>query len=292
MAKVGYIGLGMMGSRIAKRLLDAGHTVTVYNRTKDKATQLLEAGGVWGGTPRAVAEVSDFTFSIVTDTDALRDIAEGPNGVLAALGPGKIFIEMSTVSPAASRELAAKAAAKGAQMLDCPVSGSIATVEAGQLTMMVAGDEAAFKKVEPILLNIGPKATYVGKNGLAVSMKVATNLNVAAQILALSESVLLAERAGIPREKAIEVLTNSVVGSPLVKYKAPMLVTLPEVAWYSVKMMQKDIGLALDLGKELGVPLPTTEAAKKVLNMAQDAGWGDKDFAVMIEVLNKKNGAS
>lgn len=285
MANVGFIGLGVMGSRMVTRLMAAGHTVTGYNRTKAKAQELLDAGLAWGDTPRAVAEASDIVFSIVSDTAALRQIAEGSDGVFAALGPGKTFVEMSTVSPAASRELAAKAAAAGAHMLDCPVSGSIATLEAGQLTMMVGGDEAAFKAAEPVLLAIGSKATYVGASGLAVSMKVATNLSVGVQVLALAESILLAEAAGIPRTTAIEVLTNSVVASPLVKYKAPQLVNLPDVAWYPVDMMQKDIKLALELGAELGVALPTTETAQRVLAFAQEKGWGEKDFAILIEAV-------
>ena len=285
MANVGFIGLGVMGSRMVSRLMAAGHTVTGYNRTKAKAQDLLDAGMAWGDSPRAVTEASEIIFSIVSDTAALRQIAEGPDGVLAALAAGKTWVEMSTVSPAASRELAAKAAAAGAQMLDCPVSGSIATLEAGQLTMMVGGDEAAFKAVEPVLLAIGSKATYVGASGLAVSMKVATNLSVGVQVLALAESILLAEAAGIPRTTAIEVLTNSVIGSPLVKYKAPQLVTLPDVAWYPVHMMQKDIKLALELGTELGVALPTTETAQRVLALAQEKGWGEKDFAILIEAV-------
>ncbi len=285
MANVGFIGLGVMGSRMVSRLLAAGHTVTGYNRTKAKAQDLLGAGMAWGDSPRAVTEASEIIFSIVSDTAALRQIAVGPDGVVAALGPGKTWVEMSTVSPAASRELAAKAAAASAQMLDCPVSGSIATLEAGQLTMMVGGDEAAFKAAEPVLLTIGSKATYVGASGLAVSMKVATNLSVGVQVLALAESILLAEAAGIPRTTAIEVLTNSVVGSPLVKYKAPQLVNLPDVAWYPVDMMQKDIKLALELGAELGVALPTTETAQGVLALAQEQGWGEKDFAILIEAV-------
>lgn len=285
MAHVGFIGLGVMGSRMVKRLMDAGHQVTGYNRTKAKAQALLDAGMAWGDSPRAVTEASDIIFSIVSDTAALRQVAEGPDGVFAALGSGKTLVEMSTVSPSASRALAAQAAAAGAHMLDCPVSGSIATLEAGQLTMMVGGDQAAFKAVEPVLLAIGSKATYVGANGQAVSMKVATNLSVGVQVLALAESILLAEAAGIPRTTAIEVLTNSVIGSPLVKYKAPQLVTLPEVAWYPVDMMQKDIKLALELGAELGVSLPTTETAQRVLAHAQQQGWGDKDFAILIETI-------
>lgn len=285
MANVGFIGLGVMGSRMAKRLLAAGHTVTGYNRTKEKAQPLISEGMRWADTPKAVAEASEFTLSIVSDTKALNEIADGPDGVLAGLSAGKIYIDMSTVSPSAIRALSAKAKAKGAEMLDSPVSGSVATLEQGQLTMMVGGDEAAFKKAEPILLAIGMKATYVGESGLAVSLKIATNLNIAAQTLALCEAVLLAEKAGIPRETALDVMTNSVIASPLLKYKAPFLIKMPEQAWFNLDMMQKDLQLALELGKELGTPTPSTENSSKWVKVAQDQGHGKKDFAILIEAL-------
>ncbi len=287
MAKIGFIGLGVMGSRMVKRLMDAGHAVTGYNRTKSKAQDLLDAGMLWADTPKAVAEASDVVISIVSDTKALEEIAGGDDGVIAGLSAGKVYVDMSTVSPAAIRSLAAKAKAKGAEMLDSPVSGSVATLEQGQLTMMVGGDGAAFKKVEPILLAIGMKATYVGESGLAVSLKIATNLNIAAQMLALSEGVLLAEKAGLKRETALEVMTNSVIASPLVKYKAPFLINMPDAAWFNVDMMQKDLQLALELGKEVSSELPVTEVSSKWLKVAQDMGFGKKDFAILIEALKK-----
>jgi 3-hydroxyisobutyrate dehydrogenase-like beta-hydroxyacid dehydrogenase len=285
MTKIGFIGLGVMGSRMVKRLLGAGHTVTGYNRTKSKAKELLDAGMLWADTPKAAAETSDVVISVVSDTKALAEIADGPTGVIAGLSAGKVFVDMSTVSPAAIRSLAANAKAKGAEMLDSPVSGSVATLEQGQLTMMVGGEEVAFKKVEPVLLAIGMKATYVGESGLAVSLKIATNLNIAAQMLALSEGVLLAEKAGVKREIALEVMTNSVIASPLVKYKAPFLINMPDQAWFNVDMMQKDLQLALDLGKEVSTPLPTTEVSSRWLKVAQDLGFGKKDFAILIEAL-------
>jgi 3-hydroxyisobutyrate dehydrogenase-like beta-hydroxyacid dehydrogenase len=222
---------------------------------------------------------------MVTNTEALNAIAEGPDGILSGLGPGKIYIDMSTVSPAASRALAAKAAAKGAQMLDAPVSGSVSTLEEGKLSIMVGGSPAAFEKVQPILLDIGPKVTHVGENGLAVSMKIATNLSLAVQMLAFSEAVLLAEKSGIRREKAVEVLLNSVIASPMVKYRGPFVLHMPDEAWFDVKMMQKDMLLALEMGRQLEVPLPTTSITNEYLTAARGLGLSEKDFAALFNVL-------
>ena len=286
MADLGFIGLGVMGGRMAKRLIEAGHTVTGYNRTKSKANWLLDAGMQWGETPRAVAETSDVTFSMVTNTKALDAVTGGPDGILAGLAPGKIYIDMSTVSPAASQEMAARVAETGAQMLDAPVSGSVETLEAGKLSVMVGGDEATFEIVKPYLLDIAPKAAnYVGANGLAVAMKIATNLSLAVQMLAFSEGVLLAEKMGIKREVAAEVLFNSVIASPMVKYRGPFVLDMPDEAWFNVNMMQKDMNLALELGQQLDVPLPTTAATNELLTAARGMGLAEKDFAIIFEVL-------
>ena len=285
MANLGYIGLGVMGGRMAKRLLEAGHMVTGYNRTKSKATWLIEAGMDWADTPGAVVEAADVIFSMVTNTKAVLAVTGGPNGVLARLKPGKIYIDMSTVSPAMSRELAARVSDKGAHMLDAPVSGSVETLEMGKLSVMVAGDEAVFEQVKPILLDIGPKATYVGENGLAVTMKIATNLSLAVQMLAFSEGVLLAEKSGINRETAVEVLVNSVIASPMVKYRGPFVLGMPDEAWFNVNMMQKDLNLAQELGQQLDVPLPTTAATNEFLTAARGMGLTEEDFAIIFEVL-------
>jgi 3-hydroxyisobutyrate dehydrogenase-like beta-hydroxyacid dehydrogenase len=290
MAKLGFVGLGVMGSRVVKRLLDAGHTVTGYNRTKSKAQWLLDAGMLWADTPRAVAESSDITFSMVTNTAALQTVMEGPNGLLAGMSAGKIHLDMSTVSPAFSQELAKQFAAKDASMLDTPVSGSVITLEEGKLSLMVGGDQAIFEKVKPILLNIGPKATYVGGNGLAVSMKIATNLSLAVQMLAFSEGVLLAEKSGIKREIAVEVLVNSVIASPMVKYRGPFVLEMPEEAWFDCYMMQKDMNLALEMGRQLEVPLPTTAATNEFLTAARGMGLEKQDFAVIFDVLAQMSG--
>jgi len=290
MANVGFVGLGVMGSRVARRLLDAGHAVTGYNRTAAKAQWLVDAGMTLAGSPRAVAEASDVTFSMVTNTAALRSVAEGADGLLAGLRAGKIHVDMSTVSPVASRDLAQKVEAKGARMLDAPVSGSVVTLEEGKLTFMVGGDEATFVNVKPILLDIGAKATYVGGNGLAVSMKIAVNLSLAVQMLAFSEGVLLAEKSGIARDVAVDVLLNSVIASPMVKYRGPFVLQMPGEAWFDCNMMQKDLTLALELGRDVDVPLPTTAVTNEYLTAARGMGLDAEDFAIVFDVLARLAG--
>ncbi len=279
-----------MGSRMVKRLLDAGHNVTGYNRTKSKAQWLLDLGMNWADTPRAAAQAGDFVFSMVTNTEALRAVTEGPDGILNGLGAGKIYIDMSTVSPAASREVARQVEAKGARMLDAPVSGSQITLEEGKLSFMVGGKRETFERVLPILQAIGPKATHVGANGLAVSMKIATNLSLAVQMLAFSEGVLLAEKSGIARETAVEVLLNSVIASPMVKYRGPFVLKMPAEAWFDVNMMQKDMLLALEMGRQLDVPLPTTAITNQMLTAARGMGLAEKDFAILFETLARMAG--
>lgn len=290
MAHLGFIGLGVMGSRMVKRLLDAGHTVTGYNRTRSKAQWLLEQGMQWGATPRAVAEATEIVISMVAHTTALRAVADGPDGVLAGLRAGTLLIDMSTVSPAASCALATQVAAKGAQMLDAPVSGSVITLEQGKLSIMVGGEPAAYERALPILQNIGPKVTHVGANGLAVTMKIATNLSLAVQMLAFSEGVLLAEKSGIARETAVDVLLHSVIASPMLQYRGPFVLEPPETAWFDMHMMQKDLLLALEIGRELEVPLPTTAVTNEMLTAARGMGLVTKDFAAVFEVLARMAG--
>ena len=279
-----------MGSRMVKRLLHAGHSVTGYNRTRAKAQWLLDIGMKWAETPRAIADSAEVVFSMVSDTAALQAITAGTHGIVAGLAAGKIYIDMSTVSPAASRDIAQQVDAKGAHMLDAPVSGSVITLEEGKLSFMVGGDRVAFEQARSILEAMGPKVTDVGGNGLAVSMKIATNLSLAVQMLAFSEGVLLAEKSGITRETAVEVLLNSVIASPMVKYRGPFVLNMPEEAWFDVNMMQKDLLLALEMGLKLDVPLPTTAITNQMLTSARAAGLADKDFAILFDVLAKMAG--
>ena len=227
MAELGFVGLGAMGSGVVRRLLGAGHTVTVWNRTREKADPLLGAGARWAESPRAVAESSEIVFTMVTDTAAVQAVTEGPDGILAGLVPGTTYVDMSTVSPAHTRALAEKVAALGARMLDAPVSGSVITLEQGKLSIMVGGDAEAFERVQPVLQAIGPRVVYVGPSGTAVTMKIAINLSLAVQMLAFSEGVLLGEKAGIARERAVEVMLASVIASPMLAYRGPFVVEWP-----------------------------------------------------------------
>jgi 3-hydroxyisobutyrate dehydrogenase-like beta-hydroxyacid dehydrogenase len=290
MATLGFVGLGVMGSEMVLRLLERGHTLTGYNRTRSKAARLLDKGMKWAGSPREVAAASDFTFSMVTNSSALEMIVEGPDGILAGLAPGKVLIDMSTVSPEFSRSVAAQVRAKDADMVDAPVSGSVITLQEGKLSVMVGGRKDTFDRVKPLLLDIGPKVTYVGDNGLALVMKIAANLSLAVQMLAFSEGILLAEKSGISREVAVEVLTNSAIASPMVKYRGPFVLKLPAEAWFNVNMMQKDMLLALDLGRALDVPMPTTAITNEFLTAARGMGLVHEDFAVLFDVLANMSG--
>jgi 3-hydroxyisobutyrate dehydrogenase-like beta-hydroxyacid dehydrogenase len=292
MANLGFVGLGVMGSEMVLRLLSKGHTVTGYNRTRSKAEELIQKGMKRADSPRVAAAASDVIFSMVTNCAALEAIVEGPDGILAGLTPGKFFVDISTVSPEYSRAVAAKVRAKGSDMIDAPVSGSVITLQEGKLSVMVGGRKETFEKLKPILLDIGPKVTYVGDNGLALVMKIATNLSLAVQMLAFSEGVLLAEKSGIAREVAVEVLVNSAVASPMIKYRGPFVLELPKEAWFNVNMMQKDMLLALELGRKLDVPMPSTAVANEFLTAARGMGLVQEDFAVVCEVLARMSGVS
>ena len=290
MAEIGLVGLGVMGGRMAKRLLDAGHRLSGYNRTRSKAEWLIEAGMRWADTPREVAEEAEITISMVTDSRALRAIVNGPDGILAGLGDGKLYVDMSTVSPAESRELARRVAERGARMLDAPVSGSVATLEEGNLAIMVGGAAEDVERALPVLRDIGPKVTHVGGNGQAALVKIAANLNLAVQMLAFSEAVLLTERGGIPRETAVEALLSGVIASPMLKYRGPFVLQEPQEAWFDVNMMQKDLLLALEAGRQQDVPLPTTAVANEFLTAARAMGMDKRDFAALFEVLARMAG--
>ncbi len=285
MTQVGFVGLGAMGSRVAQRLLAAGYPVTGYNRTRSRGEALVSAGMQWADSPRAVAEAAEVTFSMVTDNAALQAVAEGADGVLAGLARGKVWVDMSTVGPDASRALSERAFAKGTHMLDAPVSGGPLTVEQGNLAIMVGGDQAAFQRVEPLLRAIGSNVHYVGGNGMALVMKLASNLSLGVQMLAFSEGVLLAEKNGIPRKTAVEILLNGAVASPMLKYRGPFVLELPDPALFDMHMMQKDMLLALEVGRACGAPLPTTAVTNEFLTAGKAMGLADEDFAAVFEVL-------
>jgi 3-hydroxyisobutyrate dehydrogenase-like beta-hydroxyacid dehydrogenase len=287
MSTIGFVGLGAMGSRIAGRLLDAGHELYGTNRSKSKAQPLIERGLQWRNTPHEVAAAGDVIFSMVTDDAALDAVTSGSDGILAGLRDGKVYVDMSTVSPRASRTVAGQVKARGAQMLDAPVSGSIPQAESGTLAIMVGGDEQAFAKVEPLLRGLGQTVTRIGENGQGLAVKLAINISLAVQILAFSEGLLLAERDGVDLRLAAEVMGATPIGSPMLKARIPLLLDLPEQAWFDVAMMQKDIRLALEAAQTVDLPLPSAAVADQMLARARELGYEHRDIAALHEVLSQ-----
>jgi 3-hydroxyisobutyrate dehydrogenase-like beta-hydroxyacid dehydrogenase len=284
-SKVGFVGLGAMGSRIAGRLLDAGHELYGTNRTKSKAQLLIERGLRWLDTPREVAAAADVVFSMVADDAALEAVACGRQGILAGLDDRKVYVDMSTVSPRISRELAERVDSHGARMLDSPVSGSIPQAESGTLTIMVGGEPQAFATAEPLLRELGQTVTHIGPNGQGLLLKLAINISLAVQTLAFSEGLLLAERGGVDPRLAAEVMSTSAIGSPMLKARVPFLLDLPEHAWFNVTLMEKDIRLAREAADELAVPLPSAVVADELLARASELGYAHRDLAALHAVL-------
>ena len=282
---IGFVGLGAMGSLIVPRLMQAGYTVTGWNRSRDKAQPLIEAGMKFGETPGAVAEQSDIVLSIVTDAAAVKAVALGAEGVISGLRKGGIYIDMSTIDPDASRSA-------GAIMLDGPISGSPVTVKAGQASVMIGGEEAAFERAKPVLLAIEPKVTRIGGNGLACQMKIAINLLLMVEVICFGEAIALAEKGGVAREVAVDAVLKSVAASPVLGYRGPFILEgkMPPVPLADVTLQQKDMILALDLGRRLGSPVPLAAAANEMMNACRGLDIDSNDFVVAHQVYRRLGG--
>jgi 3-hydroxyisobutyrate dehydrogenase-like beta-hydroxyacid dehydrogenase len=291
---VGFAGLGAMGAGVAARLLAAGYALSVWNRSAGKAEPLLAAGAAWAESPRALAERSDVVVTMLTEASAVDAVASGDDGLLAALGPGKTWLDLSTIAPDESRALAARAAETGATMLDAPVSGSVATLEAGQMSVMVGGDRDAFERVRPLLEAIGPKVTYLGPNGSALLMKMAINVSLVVQGMSFCESIAMAEKAGIDREAAVDALLKSVIASPMLAYRGPMILEgrMPETPFANVALQQKDQLLGLRLARELGTPLPFAALANEFLTACRAAGLADREWIAVYDVFRAMGGGT
>jgi 3-hydroxyisobutyrate dehydrogenase-like beta-hydroxyacid dehydrogenase len=289
---IGFIGLGAMGALIVPRLMAAGHKVTGWNRSRDKAQPLIAAGMAFAETPRAVAAASDIVFSIVTDAAAVRAVALGPDGIVSGLKKDSIYIDMSTIDPDASRAIAAEFAKAGSIMLDGPLSGSPVTVKAGNASIMVGGDAAAFERAKPVLLAIGPKLTYIGGNGLACQMKIAVNLLLMVEVICFGEAIALAEKGGVARATAVDAVLKSVAASPVLGYRGPFILEgqMPEVPLADVTLQQKDMLLALELGRRLGSPVPLAAAANEIMNACRGLGIDRNDFVVAHQVYRRLGG--
>jgi 3-hydroxyisobutyrate dehydrogenase-like beta-hydroxyacid dehydrogenase len=284
--RIGFVGLGHMGGNMAARLLAAGYSVSGEAQSRSDVQPLIDQGLQWCGTPREVAEAADVVFTSVPDDRVLEEVASGPDGILAGLAAGKTWVEVSTVSPHASRELAERVRAQGAWMLDAPVSGSVPQVQSGTLTIMVGGDEDAYRRVEPILRELGTP-THIGENGQGLVLKLAINISLAVQMLAFAEGLLLAERSGVDRQRALDVMESSAIGSPMLRARASIILDPPEDAWFDLSFMHKDIELALDAARRLDIPLPTAERADEVLERAQALGYERRDLAALFQALEQ-----
>jgi 3-hydroxyisobutyrate dehydrogenase-like beta-hydroxyacid dehydrogenase len=292
--QVGFAGLGDMGQAIVPRLIAAGHTVTGWNRTKEKAEPLFKQGMRWADSPRQLASGSEIVFSMVTDSEAVTALALGENGIISGLRKDAVYLDMSTIDPDASRAIGAEFAKAGLTMMDAPVSGTTLTLGQGKASMMVGGDKEAFERVQPVLLAIGPKVTYIGKQGLAVQLKVALNLTLVIEVIGFCEGVALAEKGGVPREVAVDAMLKSVVASPVISYRAPLILEghISDATYGSVNLQQKDVLLALTLGRKMGMPVPLGAAANEMLNACRGLGLENDDFITVYEVYRKLGGMS
>jgi 3-hydroxyisobutyrate dehydrogenase-like beta-hydroxyacid dehydrogenase len=291
---LGFVGLGAMGQLIVPRLMNAGHKVTGWNRSRDKAAPLIKTGMAFADSPRAVAEKSEIVFSIVTDSAAVKAVALDQDGIIAGLKQRGIYIDMSTIEPAASRAVAAEFAKAGSIMLDGPISGSPVTVVQGNASIMIGGDETAFERVKSVLLAIGPKVTRIGGNGLACQMKIAVNLLLMVEVIAFGEAVALAEMGGVAREVALDAILKSVAASPVLGYRGPFILDgkMPAVPLADVTLQQKDMLLALNLGRTLGSPVPLAAAANEMMNACRGLGIDGNDFVVAHQVYRRLGGQS
>jgi 3-hydroxyisobutyrate dehydrogenase-like beta-hydroxyacid dehydrogenase len=290
--RIGFLGLGDMGQAIVPRLLGAGHAVTGWNRTREKAAAMFKFGMLWADSPREVARESEIVFSIVTDSTAVRSLALGENGIIAGLRKDGVYLDMSTIDPDGSRAVAAEFAKAGLTMMDAPISGTTLTLGQGKASLMVGGDKAAFERVQPVLLAIGPKVTYIGAQGLAVQLKVALNMTLVIEVIGFCEGIALAEKGGVPREVAVDAFLKSVVASPVLNYRAPLILEghISDATYGNVNLQQKDMLLALDLGRKMGVPVPLGAAANEMLNACRGLGLAEHDFVTVYEVYRRLGG--
>jgi 3-hydroxyisobutyrate dehydrogenase-like beta-hydroxyacid dehydrogenase len=283
---IGFVGLGRMGGNMAARFLAAGYTVYGEEQSREHVQDLVDEGLRWCDTPREVAAAAEIIFTSLPNDRVLEEVTSGPDGILAGLAEGKTWVDVSTVSPRVSRDLATRVRERGAVMLDAPVSGSVPQVRSGTLTIMVGGDEDAYRRVEPILRELGTP-NYIGPNGQGLVLKLAINISLAVQMLAFAEGLLLAERSGVDRQRALEVMAESAIGSPMLKARAPIIFEPPEEAWFTLAFMQKDIELALDAARALEIPLPTADRADEILERARALGYERRDLAALFQVLER-----
>lgn len=292
MARIAFIGLGDMGQVIVPRLLEAGHDVIGWNRTPGKAGDLVALGMSEASTPADAAQGADVVLSIVTDARAVHDVALGDNGVIHAISPDAVYLDMSTISPDASRVVHEAFSAAGKTMLDAPLSGSPVTVRNGQASVMVGGDKDAYERVRDVLLDIGPKVSYIGGPGMAVQTKLSINLLLMVEVIAFGEAVALAEKGGVERQAVVDAILNSVAASPVLGYRGPFVLegNMPDKPLADVTLQQKDMTLVLEQGRLLGMSLPLAAAANDLMNICRGLGIDHHDFVVAHRAYRRMGG--
>ncbi len=281
MRSLGFIGLGRMGTPMARRLLRAGHRLTVYNRTREKAEPLIAEGARWADSPRAVAASSEVVFLMVADSQASEAVLTGPDGVLEGSREGLIVVDMSTIAPAVSRRLAEQAARRGVRMLDAPVSGSVGPAAEGTLTIFVGGPPEAFEAVRDLLGILGREIHYVGGNGMGCAVKLAVNLILGVSMQALGEALALGARAGIPPQRLWEILQGLAVISPAMRNKGGRIVQGDFSPSFALRLMEKDLGLVVEFGRQVGAPTPLAAAAQQTFLAARTHGWAEADYSAI-----------
>ena len=280
---IGFIGLGLMGRPMCMNLVKAGYSVTVWNRTAARADELVAAGAKLAKTPQEAAAACDFLISIVSDPPALEQILWGAQGVMPALKRGSIYMDSSTISPALARKIAAACAERGARFLDAPVTGGDWGAKKGELVFMIGGDAETLKEAEPVIGVLGKKWFPLGPTGAGQTIKLAMNMILALQVDALAEALALVTRSGLPGERLVEVLQSSMGRSGLLDVKAPNLLKGEYAPSFSLRLMHKDLGLALDLANQLGVALPATAAARETYSAVKGAAKEDLDYSAVMK---------
>ena len=281
---LGFIGLGIMGFPMAENLLKAGYTVTVCNRTRSKAEELGTKGASVADSPAEVARRAQVIFLCVGDSAAVRETADGLLGVIR---PGSVVVDCSTISPSVSRRIGEQFRQRGAAFLDAPCSGSKTGATNATLTFMVGGDRRVFDRIQPYLLAMGKKVFYIGGPGMGLQVKLTQNLIGALTVQAMAEGFVLARKAGISPSLVLEVLQASVARSPIIEAKLPLVLARRFETHFSLKWMHKDLGLMLESGGELGVPLPTTALVRELFGASLAMGHGEQDFASAITLLEE-----
>jgi len=286
-AKVGLIGLGLMGQPIGMNLLKAGHALTVWNRTASRANELVAMGAKLALSPKEAAAASDVLLTIVSDPPALESVLWGvdgkDSGALAGLKPGSTYVDSSTISPVLARKISAACAERSVRFLDAPVTGGDWGAKKGELVFMVGGDVATLKSVEPILGVLGKRWFHLGPNGAGQTIKLAMNMILALQVDALAEALALVTRAGLKGEDLVEVMQSSMARSGVLDIKAPNLLKGEYKPSFPLRLMHKDLGLALELANQIGVALPATAAARETYNYVKGAAKEDLDYSAVMK---------